>query len=130
MNDNTHMNWFGGRAGFTVDGAEYLSGIIDTDGCIRMYGFIERVTEAHDLTNWGKGEAYDLPKAKKAAAEKALMRFFEAGYILKDGEIQDMEMVCVLDADEQDEVYPYEPGKIPKTPDEVRAFFHPQFADE
>lgn len=95
-----------------------------------MYGFIERVTADHDLSCWNNGGDDDLTKAEKAAAEKALMRFFEAGYILKDGEIQDMEMVCVLDADEEDEVYPYEPGKIPKTPDEVRAFFHPQFADE
>lgn len=130
MNYNTHMNFFGGRTRFTVDGAEYISGIVDTEDGIRMYGFIERVTADHDLTNWGKGEADDLTKAEKEDAEKALMRFFAAGYILKDGEMQDMEMVCVLDADEEDEVYPYEPGKIPKTPDEVRAFFHPQFADE
>lgn len=95
-----------------------------------MYGFIERITEDHDLSGWGKGEEDEFTKAEREAAENALMRFFKEGYILKDGEYQDMEMVCVLDADEQDEVYPYEPGKIPKTPDEVRAFFHPQFADE
>ena len=95
-----------------------------------MGGFIEpAVTEFCSLDELRKMLTEDEPAwrsdAEREAAEEAVLRFYEDGWILPDGWTNNYEdFLCILDGEKFEPMGPYaHMNRNPISPDEVVAFY-------
>lgn len=122
--NDTHMEWHGNIARFNVDGKWYLSGMMfSCRAPFIMGGFIQEHTPDIDLSVYDEEEAFT--EAQRKACEKAIMRFFKAGYVVREGQFQDYCMMCILDGEKYPVLYDYESlQRNPVSPEEVWWFYH------
>lgn len=121
--NDTHMEWHGNIARFNVGGKWYLSGaMFSRKPPFIMGGFIQEHTPDIELLDDDEEVFTD---EERKACEAAIMRFFEEGYIVREGQFQDYCMMCVLDGEKYPVLGAYAGmPRNPKSPEEVWRFYH------
>lgn len=118
------MEWHGNIARFKVGETWYLSGMMfSTKAPWVMGGFIEPHTDDIDPSAFDEAPSFTAKQRK--ACEGAIMRFFEEGYVVKEGQFQDFCMMCILDGEKYPVLDAYAGmSRNPISPEEVWWFYH------
>ena len=132
------MEWYGNQALFEIDGRWYVTGLVACKEPFTMHGFIEpAVTEWRTLEELRSALSADVEaawrsEAEQAAAEEAVLRFYEEGWLLPEGWTNNYDdYLYILDGEKFPPMGPYSHmERNPKSPDEVVAFFSPDPDDE
>lgn len=132
------MEWYGNRALFEMGGKWFASGLVwSASAPFTMGGFIEPAeTEFCSLSQLREMLKEDDEPAwrnenEREAAEEAVLRFYEEGYILPDGWMNNYDdFLCILDGDKFPPMGPYaHMERNPVSVDEMVAFFAPDDDD-